>query len=67
MRQCGPLDGRGVVIDVKRTSFDVLIPEMATVKRMFFDKVEDKLVRFSNGEVFRAYRDQENANQMTIQ
>ncbi len=56
----------GVVIDVRRTSFDVLIPEMATVKRIFFDKVEDKLmpVERTSGDVFRAYRDREDGNQV---
>ncbi|CAM6054368.1 unnamed protein product [Sphagnum tenellum] len=45
IKQCGPIDVRGVIIEVKDHSFDVLILEMATVKRVYFDPIGQSLLR----------------------
>ncbi len=52
---------------MRKTSFDVLIPEVASTKRIFFDKIADKLVPYPSGELFWAYRNPNNGNQLSIE
>ena len=43
--ECGPIATSGIVVDVKSESVDVLILEMATIKRCYVDRIGDKLVQ----------------------
>eukprot|EP00095_Tigriopus_kingsejongensis_P008219 maker-scaffold604_size126151-snap-gene-0.28 protein:Tk08219 transcript:maker-scaffold604_size126151-snap-gene-0.28-mRNA-1 annotation:"dis3-like exonuclease 2 isoform x2" len=51
IKMCGPITADAIVMDVGDKSFDVLIPTMAVVKRIFLDKLEgceSKLVKTHN-------------------